>query len=169
MSGERNKPNEYQYRDPIPFPFGTPENRWYLVAFGIFVWFTTPVAAAFFFGLEFSRDAYPPDGDAIIIPIFGFFVMSVMLFPMYGAILWLAVARYSPEVSLLTWNFQRPIWSLFWTAVFLALILWCVDQASRFAWTGHVVPAGHELARIALLAFLRASVVMRQHEGRDDA
>jgi hypothetical protein len=164
MNGERDNASENPFEAPVPFPFGTPENRWVVVVFAILLWATMPVAAAIYFATEFGRNAYPAEGDAIVIPIVGVLGMSVVSFPVFGAFLWFAASRYSPEQSLLAWNCDRPVWSLCWTIAFLSLILYSVHWATGLIVAGHLIPAGHTLACIVLYAILRASIVTRRKE-----
>ncbi|MBI1784202.1 hypothetical protein HYR69_03580 [Candidatus Sumerlaeota bacterium] len=68
------------------------------------------------------RGAYPINADSIAIPIAQFMRGWWGFLPFLLAFYWFALRAYPGAVSLFSINKSRPIWSVFWSLLFLAFI-----------------------------------------------
>ncbi len=65
---------------------------------------------------------YPPEADAIILPIVGNCFSTILLSPIWLIFLWLTL-RQSPQTPRwFAWNRSRWGWSLFWTSITIVFI-----------------------------------------------
>ena len=137
----------------------TLKSKWHFALLAAFLYVTAPVVNALYYWIEQGREAYPPDADAIAIPIYSF-AMGVLLFsPVYALLVWLATRSYRGGLSLFAFNPRRPFWSGFWSLLLGGLMLLnlydAVEKVIRFLF----VDAASDLIWTYLLLCLRSSLV----------
>ena len=81
-----------------------------------------PIFSICFYSWNLLRDVYPPNADAIAIPIASDFIAWIIWAPLLLFVLSSTVFKAYPEsIPLVNWNRDRPIWSILWTLLFLAV------------------------------------------------
>jgi hypothetical protein len=120
---------------------------------------TSPFVEFYFYAREYERGAYPPDADAILIPVHWFTMGLLMMSPFILGALWLCVRRYPGRVSLFVWPERAPWWYWLASAAIGALVLMEVFQTSWTPLSSRWLDGVQSIVTSHLLLILRASLV----------
>jgi hypothetical protein len=112
-----------------------------------------------FYERTLELDWYPPDGDAIAIPIAGNASLTLLGLPVLAAILWRVVRRCPPWISLLAWDPHRMGASVAWTMLTGFMVALRIDSARLSARLGLPAEVVVDCAWVGVWLLLRAVLV----------
>lgn len=136
----------------------TPRQLRTLAIYAISVFLTSPLVVALYFFSRWLRGDYPPDADSIGIPILGY---ALFYLPFFMILLCAALWKYPGRVPLYAWNRERPVWSVWWTLVFLILAYQAILMVVDAIQGRMLLVAVFFILQLHVLLLLRGSVVSR--------
>ena len=142
----------------------TPLRRATVIRWALLLLVSAPAVNAWILFSEQSRGAFPPDGDAVAIPIAGSAFLALIAVPAAWAFTRFCTRRYPGRLSYAAWNAARPFWSAAWTAAFGCAALCLFAAGVEAAVRDHLPLFLHVLADVWLLLVLRSSVVSQPLE-----
>ena len=140
-----------------------PKSSWPVWLFSIALLLGFPALNIIYWDAVLRSGVLPADGDAIMIPVMGSFVVTLMASPILLGIAWLCLRRYNSETRLAAWRRDRPVRSVLATVLLGGLAgLLLAGTIADFAWATawyDQLWAGYFLGWIIWLLALRAAVI----------
>lgn len=96
----------------------TPKSKTSILILTFLVYLQAPFTNAYGLYRDFLNGEFPPEADAIAIPIIGFFAVWLLFAPFVCSFIVWAVWKYTGKISLFGFNRNRPIWSFAWSSIF---------------------------------------------------
>jgi len=136
----------------------TPCNFRTLAIYSILVFLGSPFVVAFHYFTRWQRGDYPSEADTIGIPILGYVLFYL---PLFLIILCAGLRKYPGRVPVYAWNRKCPIWSIWWTLLFLILAYLSILMIAE-GFQGHLfLTAIFFIIQLHVLLLLRSSAVSR--------
>jgi len=129
------------------------------LAWALLLFVSAPLVYAWFMLTELDRGSFPPEADAIAIPIVGSVFVTVGTAPFTWGIVWYCTREYRPCQSLLGWNAAHGIWSLTWTITLGVAAIAFLIAGIDFLLGLYKPIAIHAFLDVWMLAVLRASII----------
>ena len=127
----------------------------------VLIYLSAPFFVAWYFAEALSAGDFPPESDAIAIPIMGFVCLCLLALPFIVTFIIVVVRDYPGAVSILSFNDKRPIWNFCWSLFFGLLALFCiaeaVDYLTVFRWS-NLCAGLHAILTAYLLLCFGASI-----------
>jgi len=95
-----------------------PREAWPIWLFSLLLLLGFPVMNVVYWDAVARSRVLPANGDAIMIPIMGGVVATLIVSPVVLGIAWLCLRRYNPETRLSAWRRDRPLRTILATLVF---------------------------------------------------
>jgi hypothetical protein len=138
------------------------DNELNFVMLTLFVYVSTPFVEAYNLYNSLLNGDFPSDADSIGIPIFGIFIICILLAPFILTFIIWALWKSPTTISLFGFNRKRPMWSFIWSLIFVfpffIFLFSAIGLLSQFCF----VESMHAFLIAFLLLFYRAIVVFRK-------
>jgi hypothetical protein len=128
-------------------------------------WLAQPPSVWFYYHAQYRRGAYPPDGDAIMIPIAQLAILWALVTPFVATALVIALRRYRAGQSYVAFDTTRRLSSTLWSAFFGIVALIIAEVAYYDAWDGYPLLALARVPGLLVLAWVRSSVCAPRAQG----
>lgn len=110
----------------------TPKDALTFIMTTALLYLSAPFFIAWYFYEALFASDFPPESDAIAIPIAGFAFLCLLALPFALAFLCVAARDYPGAVSVFAFNEKRPIWSFCWSLLFAGLAFFCLFDAANY-------------------------------------
>lgn len=124
------------------------------------VWLCAPLVEVIYYQTELNRGSFPPEADAIMIPIMQFTIGWLISTPVAAAFVYWVLKSYPGSVSLLSWNKEKRIKSYTFTAILVTFAAMEFVFAFQSAFRNQIADFIFSLLHTHIILLLRASIVM---------
>jgi hypothetical protein len=122
------------------------------------LYLSIPLVETVYYSIEEGRRVYPPNADSIGIPLYLVTMGLLLLSPVYVALVWAATRFYQGGRSLLAFDINRPMRSVFWSLLLGGLALFELYEAAYSVCRLVPMDVGADLLWAYLLLCLRSSL-----------
>jgi len=134
---------------------------WGVGTFVLGLWWSRLFTVPEYFERTYELGWYPPEGDAIAIPIAGNAIVTLFVSPILILILWLILRRFPTRVRVLAWSNEHIGSSLLWTALCALLCYFEIGKLIEAARLAMPITGVTALLWLAVWILLRAILVSR--------